>query len=70
MGQTPNNIRVTKSGKMRNRYRLLVGKPGGMRPLVRTRYGWEDNTETDIQKIEYRRTLVQEGTSGGLLGTR
>jgi hypothetical protein len=30
-------------GKMRNAYKILVGKPEGKRPLGRPRLGWEDN---------------------------
>jgi hypothetical protein len=30
-------------GKMRNSYRVLVGKPEGKRPLRRPRRRWEDN---------------------------
>jgi hypothetical protein len=30
-------------GERRGAYRVLVGKPGGRRPLGRPRRGWEDN---------------------------
>ena len=31
--------------------RVLVGKPGGKRPLERPRYRWEDNIKMDIQEV-------------------
>jgi hypothetical protein len=52
---SPNNVRVTKSrrmkwaghvasmGERRGVYRVLVGKPGGKRPLGRPRLRWADN---------------------------
>jgi hypothetical protein len=52
---SPNIIRKVKSrrmrwvghivcmGQMRNAYRILVGKPKGMRLLGRPRYRWKDN---------------------------
>ena len=60
---SPNIVRVIKSRKIRwawrvprmgqNRlvYRILVGKPGGKRPLRRPRCGWEDNTKMDLQEV-------------------
>jgi len=32
-------------------YRVLVGKPGGKRPLGRTRRRWEDNIKGDVQEV-------------------
>jgi hypothetical protein len=34
--------------------RLLVGKPGGKRPLGRSRSRWEDNIKMDLQKMGCR----------------
>jgi hypothetical protein len=34
---------VARMGEKRNEYRLLVGKPGGRRPLGRTRCRWMNN---------------------------
>jgi len=34
-------------------YRVLVGKPGGKRPLGRPRRRWEDNIKMDLQKVGY-----------------
>jgi len=38
-------------GERRGVYRLLVGKPGGKRPLGRPRRRWEDNIKTDLQEV-------------------
>jgi hypothetical protein len=38
-------------GELTGTYRVLVGKPEGKRPLGRPRCRWEDNIETDLQKI-------------------
>jgi len=58
---SPNNVRVIKSrrmrwaghvarmGKERWVYRVLVGKPGGKRPLGRPRRRWVDNIRMDLQ---------------------
>jgi len=35
----------------RNPYRVLVGRPGGERPLGRPRCRWEGNIEMDLQKV-------------------
>jgi hypothetical protein len=32
-------------------HRVLVGKPGGKRPLVTPRRRWEDNIEVDLQDV-------------------
>ena len=34
-------------------YRVLVGKPEGMRPLGRPRHRWEDNIKMDLQEVGY-----------------
>jgi hypothetical protein len=31
--------------------RVLVGKPEEKKPLVRTRYRWEDNIKMDFQEV-------------------
>jgi hypothetical protein len=38
-------------GGKRNVYRLLVGKPGGKRPLGRQRCRWIDNIKMDLSEI-------------------
>jgi hypothetical protein len=38
-------------GKKRNVYRLLVGKPEGMRPLEGPRSMWADNIKMDLGEI-------------------
>jgi len=35
----------------RDRYRVLVGKPEGKRPLGSPRRRWEDNIKMDIQEV-------------------
>jgi hypothetical protein len=42
---------VTRMREMRNAYRILVGKPGGKRPLGRPRNRLEDNIERDLREI-------------------
>jgi hypothetical protein len=37
--------------KMRNAYKILVGKPKGKRPLGRPRCRWEGNTKMDLREI-------------------
>jgi hypothetical protein len=36
-------------GAMRNAYRILVGKPGGSRPLRTPRDMWADNIKMDLR---------------------
>jgi len=43
--------RVALMGDMRNAYRLLVGKPGGKRPLGRPKHRWEDNIRMNLREI-------------------
>jgi hypothetical protein len=37
-------------GAKRNAYRILVGKPEGMRPIGRPRRRWVDNIKTDLRE--------------------
>jgi hypothetical protein len=39
------------NGKKRNAYRILVGKPEGMRALGRPRCRWVENIKMDIREI-------------------
>jgi hypothetical protein len=60
---SPNIVRVIKSRRMRwaghvahmgeerGVYRVLVGKPGGKRPLGRPRRRWVDNIRMDLQEV-------------------
>jgi hypothetical protein len=60
---SPNIIRVIKSrrvgwaghvarmGEERGAYRILVGRPGGRRPLGRPRRRGEDNIKTDLWEV-------------------
>jgi hypothetical protein len=43
-----------KKKKKKNAYRLLVGKPEGMRPLERPRRRWENNIKMDLREIGWR----------------
>jgi len=38
-------------GERRGKYRVLVGKPDGRRPLGRTWLRWEDNIKMDLQEV-------------------
>ena len=42
---------MARMGQGRGVYRVLVGKPGGKRPLGRPRRRWEDNIKTDLQEV-------------------
>jgi len=42
---------VARMGGERGAYRVLVGKPGGRRPLGRPRRRWMDNIRTDLQEV-------------------
>jgi hypothetical protein len=42
---------VADIGEMRNRYKILVGKPEGKRPLGRRRHRWEDNIRMDLREL-------------------
>jgi hypothetical protein len=60
---SPNNVRVIKLRRMRRAghvarmgerrgvYRVLVGRPEGMRPLGRPRRRWENNIKMDLREI-------------------
>jgi hypothetical protein len=58
-------------GEGRGVYRVLVGRPQGMRPLGRLRHRWEDNIKMELREIgSMRRTgfgWLRIGSSGGLL---
>jgi len=63
MYSSPNVVRVIKSrgmkwaahiartGERRGVCRVLVGKPGGKRPLGRLRFRWEDNIKMDLHEV-------------------
>jgi hypothetical protein len=42
---------VARRGEDRGVYRVLVGKPGGKRPLGRPRCKWENNIKMDLQEV-------------------
>jgi hypothetical protein len=42
---------VVRMGKKRTAYRVLVGKPEGMRPLGRPRRRWVDNIKMYLREV-------------------
>ena len=42
---------VAHMGEGKGVFWVLVGKPGGKRPLVRPRNRWEDNMKFDLQEV-------------------
>jgi hypothetical protein len=42
---------VACMGKVRGAYNILVGRPGGRRPLGRPRHRWKDNIKMDLREI-------------------
>ena len=42
---------VARMGERRGVYRVLVGNPGGKRPLGRPRHRWKDNIKMDLQEV-------------------
>ena len=42
---------MARMGEERRVYRVLVGKPGGKRPLGRPRLRWVDNIRMDLQEM-------------------
>jgi hypothetical protein len=42
---------VARMGEERGAYRVLVGRPGGRRPLGGLRRRWEDNIKMDLQTV-------------------
>jgi hypothetical protein len=42
---------VARMGVRRGLYRVLVGKPGGKRPLGRPRRRWENNIKMNLPEV-------------------
>jgi len=42
---------VVHMGEMRNAFKILVRKIGGMKPLRRPRDRWEDNIRMDVREV-------------------
>jgi hypothetical protein len=51
-------------GERRGVYRVLVGKPGGKRPLGRPRLRWMDNIKMDLQEVGCGSSWLRIGTGG------
>ena len=58
---------VAHMGEGRDVYRVLVGKPEGMRPLGRPRRRWEDNIKMDLQEVGCGGMWLRNGRGGGHL---
>jgi hypothetical protein len=61
---------VARMGEVRGAYNILVGRPGGMRPLGRPRRRWEDNIKMDQGNglgMWIGFIGLRIGTGGGLL---
>jgi hypothetical protein len=44
---------VVRMGEKMNAYRILVGKPGGKRPLRRPGHGWVNNIKIYLRMMEF-----------------
>jgi hypothetical protein len=42
---------VARIEEMRNTYKIVFGKPEGMRPLGRSKRRWEDNIKMNLKEI-------------------
>ena len=62
---------VARMGGMRGVYRVLVGKPEGMRPSGRSRRRWVDNIKMYIKEVGFEDMdlidLAQDKTVSGHL---
>jgi len=60
---------VARMGVRRGKYRILVGKPEGKRPVGRPRLRWEDNIKMDFRKWDVGvwtgSSWLRIGTGGG-----
>jgi hypothetical protein len=45
---------VARMGKMRNSFKILVGKPERTRPRGRPELRWEDNIGMDLREIKWK----------------
>ena len=50
---------------MRGVYRVLVGRPGGKRPLGIPRLRWEDNSKMDLQEMGWGAWTGLSGSGQG-----
>jgi hypothetical protein len=42
---------VARMGERKDADRVLVGKPGGRKPLGKPKRRWEDNTKVDLREV-------------------
>jgi hypothetical protein len=45
-------------------YRVMAGKPEGMRPLGRPRRRWDENVKLDLQEVRFGGYGLDRATSG------
>jgi hypothetical protein len=55
---------VARMGEQRIAYRILVGKPGGKRPLGRLRHRWVDNIKMDLRETDWDGMGLDRSASG------
>jgi hypothetical protein len=55
---------VTRMGKMRNAYKIFVGKPEGKRSLGIPGHIWEDNIRLDLRGSKVGRRGLDASGSG------
>jgi hypothetical protein len=56
---------VARMGEESKRYRVLVGKPEGKKPLGRTRRRWEDGIRMDLRKFGWGCRMDPVGSRQG-----
>jgi hypothetical protein len=61
---TPCGI-MGKRKKKKKKYKVLVGKPEGKRPLGRPRCRWEDGIRKDLREIGLDSTVSGQGPVAG-----
>ena len=51
---------MTRVGKRRGAYKILVGKPEGKRPLGRPKRRWEDDIKMDLQDVGWGMNWIDQ----------
>jgi hypothetical protein len=57
---------VARMREKRNVYRIMVGKPGGERPMGRPRHRWVENIKMDLSEIAVGRYSSHADSSHGV----